>query len=150
VPLAIETSRLLFGVDREAGDPLSFAFSFADEHLGTDLAAEFKRDDTWSALIEESPAFVLAHGARSKRSSERKANIHPIAIIAASKPSLWTVAAASSAVIGRTSLNARDSGLAAAASLAVLTIARQVPAHLLSRKDVAHGSPNEPHKKRDN
>jgi hypothetical protein len=64
VPLAIETSRLLFGVDREAGDPLSFAFSFADEHLGTDLAAEFKRDDTWSALIEESPAFVLAHGAR--------------------------------------------------------------------------------------
>ncbi len=46
------------------GDALSFAFSFADEHLGTDLAAEFKRDDTWSALIEESPAFILAHGAR--------------------------------------------------------------------------------------
>jgi hypothetical protein len=43
---------------------LSFAFSFAVEHLGTDLAADFKRDDTWRALTEELSEFVRAHGAR--------------------------------------------------------------------------------------
>jgi hypothetical protein len=46
------------------GNALSFAFSFAVEHLGTDLAADFKRDDTWRALTEELSEFVRAHGAR--------------------------------------------------------------------------------------
>jgi hypothetical protein len=46
------------------GNALSFAFSFAVEHLGTDLAADFKRDDTWRMLIEELYDFVRAHGAR--------------------------------------------------------------------------------------
>jgi hypothetical protein len=46
------------------GNALSFAFSFAVEHLGTDIAANFKRDDTWRVLIEELDDFVRAHGAR--------------------------------------------------------------------------------------
>ena len=46
------------------GNALSFAFSFAVEQLGTDLAADFKRDDTWRALIDELNDFVRAHGAR--------------------------------------------------------------------------------------
>lgn len=46
------------------GKALSFAFSFAAEHLGTDLAADFKHDDTWRSLIEELYDFVRAHGAR--------------------------------------------------------------------------------------
>jgi hypothetical protein len=46
------------------GNALSFAFSFALEHLGTDRAADFKRDDTWRAFIEELYDFVRAHGAR--------------------------------------------------------------------------------------
>lgn len=54
--------------EREAkiiiGNALSFAFSFAKEHLGTDLAAEFKRDDTWRLLIDELYDFVRVHGGR--------------------------------------------------------------------------------------
>jgi hypothetical protein len=46
------------------GNALSFAFSFAQEHLRTDLAADFKRDDTWRMLIEELYDFVRAHGRR--------------------------------------------------------------------------------------
>lgn len=46
------------------GNALSFALSFASEHLGTDLAADFKRDDTWNSLIEELYEFARAHGAR--------------------------------------------------------------------------------------
>ena len=46
------------------GNALSFAFSFAIEQLGTDLAADFKRDDTWRSLIDELSAFARAHGAR--------------------------------------------------------------------------------------
>jgi hypothetical protein len=46
------------------GNALSFAFSFAVEQLGTDLAADFKRDDTWRVLIDESYDFARAHGAR--------------------------------------------------------------------------------------
>lgn len=46
------------------GNALSFAFSFAVEQLGTDLAADFKEDDTWRSLIEELSDFARAHGAR--------------------------------------------------------------------------------------
>lgn len=46
------------------GNALSFAFSFAADHLGTDLAADFKRDDTWRLLIDELYDFARAHGAR--------------------------------------------------------------------------------------
>jgi hypothetical protein len=46
------------------GNALSFAFSFAAEHLGADLSEDFKRDDTWQLLIQELYAFVRAHGAR--------------------------------------------------------------------------------------
>ena len=46
------------------GNALSFAFSFAAEQLSTDLSADFKRDDTWSMLIQELYAFARAHGAR--------------------------------------------------------------------------------------
>jgi len=46
------------------GNALSFAFSFAVEQLSTDLAADFKQDDTWRLLIEELYDFVRAHGAR--------------------------------------------------------------------------------------
>ncbi|MCE9663908.1 hypothetical protein LY622_10675 [Halomonas sp. M5N1S17] len=50
------------------GNALSFAFSFADQELGIDLAAEFKRDDTWRALLQELTDFVRAYG---KRIAER-------------------------------------------------------------------------------
>lgn len=46
------------------GNALSFAFSFAAEQLGIDLAADFKQDDTWRSLIEELYDFVRVHGAR--------------------------------------------------------------------------------------
>ncbi len=46
------------------GNALSFAFSFAHDHLGTDLAVAFKKDDTWRLLVEELYHFALAHGAR--------------------------------------------------------------------------------------
>lgn len=46
------------------GNALSFAFSFADEQLGIDLAADFKQDDTWRSLIDELYDFVRVHGAR--------------------------------------------------------------------------------------
>lgn len=50
------------------GNALSFAFSFAEKELGIDLAAEFKRDDTWRVLLQELTDFVRAHG---KRIAER-------------------------------------------------------------------------------
>lgn len=46
------------------GNALSFAFSFAIEQLGTDLEADFKQDDTWRLLIEESYDFARVHGGR--------------------------------------------------------------------------------------
>lgn len=46
------------------GNALDFAFSFASEHLGIDLIADFKQDDTWRSLIEELHDFVRAHGVR--------------------------------------------------------------------------------------
>lgn len=46
------------------GNALSFAFSFAADQLDTDLAADFKQDDTWRSLIEEMYDFDRAHGAR--------------------------------------------------------------------------------------
>ena len=54
------------------GNALSFAFFFAVEHLGTDLAAEFKRDDTWRVLIEELSEFARAHGTRIEGHLRRK------------------------------------------------------------------------------
>lgn len=41
------------------GTALSFAFVFADRELHTDLAAEFKRHDTWRDLIDELASFHL-------------------------------------------------------------------------------------------
>jgi hypothetical protein len=46
------------------GNSLSFAISFATDHLGTDLAADFKQDDTWRLFIDGLNEFVRAHGAR--------------------------------------------------------------------------------------
>jgi len=46
------------------GNALSFAISFAQDELETDLAAGFKRDDTWQALMDELNEFVRAHGKR--------------------------------------------------------------------------------------
>ena len=46
------------------GNALSFAFSFAIDYLDTDLAADFKQDDTWRSLIDELYEFVSAHAAR--------------------------------------------------------------------------------------
>jgi hypothetical protein len=58
------------------GNALSFAFSFATEHLGTDLSADFKQDDTWRSLIEELSDFVRAHGARIEAKLRAKGE-HP-------------------------------------------------------------------------
>jgi hypothetical protein len=46
------------------GNALSFALSFAAEHLSTDLAADFKSDDTWRLLLNELYDFARAHGRR--------------------------------------------------------------------------------------
>jgi hypothetical protein len=46
------------------GNALSFAISFAQEELETDLSSEFKRDDTWRSLMDELYEFVRAHGQR--------------------------------------------------------------------------------------
>lgn len=46
------------------GNALSFAISFAEDELKTDLAADFKRDDTWRSLMDELYEFVRAHGKR--------------------------------------------------------------------------------------
>jgi len=46
------------------GNALSFAFSFAKDHLGVDLAQEFRRDDTWRMLLDELYEFSRAHGTR--------------------------------------------------------------------------------------
>lgn len=43
------------------GTALSFAFSFASEHLNLDLAAEFKEDDTWRQLLWELWDFMRVH-----------------------------------------------------------------------------------------
>lgn len=46
------------------GNALSFAFSFAEKHLGMDLAQDFQQDDTWGLLIDELYEFARAHGVR--------------------------------------------------------------------------------------
>ncbi len=58
------------------GNALSFAFSFAAEHLGIDLATDFKQDDTWRLLIDELYDFVRAHGARIEAKLREKGE-HP-------------------------------------------------------------------------
>ena len=54
------------------GNALSFALSFADEHLDADLAAEFKKDDTWHMLIGELYDFARAHAARIEKKLREK------------------------------------------------------------------------------
>ena len=46
------------------GNALSFAFSFAKDELGVELAKDFRRDDTWRMLLDELYEFSRAHGAR--------------------------------------------------------------------------------------
>jgi hypothetical protein len=59
------------------GNALSFAFSFASEGLKTDLAEEFKEDDTWRSLVEELHEFVRAHGERLEAKLRDKGGYHP-------------------------------------------------------------------------
>ncbi len=54
------------------GNALSFAFSFSMEQLGTDFAADFKKDDTWQMLIDDLYEFVHAHGARMETKLREK------------------------------------------------------------------------------
>jgi hypothetical protein len=54
------------------GNALSFAMSFALDHLGIDLTADFKKDDTWRMLVEELYTFASAHGARIQAKLEAK------------------------------------------------------------------------------
>ena len=71
------------------GNALSFAFSFATEHLGTDLSADFKQDDTWRSLIEELSDFVRAHGARIEANLRAKGE-HPSYCDACEQPTVPT------------------------------------------------------------
>lgn len=52
------------------GSALSFCLAFAHEHLGRDLAYEFKRDDTWQMLIGELTEFSQNHGIRIRKKME--------------------------------------------------------------------------------
>lgn len=52
------------------GSALSFCLTFAHEHLGRDLAYEFKRDDTWQQLIGELTEFSRSHGVRVREKLE--------------------------------------------------------------------------------
>lgn len=65
--------------EREAkvivGNALSFAFSFAAEHLGADLSKDFKRDDTWRVLLDELDTFATAHGARIEAKLAQKGQV---------------------------------------------------------------------------
>ena len=54
------------------GSALGFAFSFAFDELGIDLAADFKKDDTWNGLIDELHEFVQAYGARFEAKLKEK------------------------------------------------------------------------------
>jgi hypothetical protein len=62
--------------EREAkiiiGNAISFALTFAAEHLGTNLERDFKRDDTWRALLLELYEFTRAHGKRIAARYERE------------------------------------------------------------------------------
>lgn len=57
--------------EREArliiGNALSFAFSFAQEHLEIDLSEDFRSDDTWRVLIDDLREFADAHGRRIEK-----------------------------------------------------------------------------------
>lgn len=46
------------------GNALSFALGFAEEHLGIDLSADYRKDDTWRMLIEQAQEFAQAHSTR--------------------------------------------------------------------------------------
>jgi hypothetical protein len=46
------------------GNELSFALTFAREHLGTNLERDFKQDDTWRELLRQLNEFTRAHGRR--------------------------------------------------------------------------------------
>ena len=54
--------------EREArvivGNALSFAFSFAQDHLGADLSATFRSHDTWPVLVDDLHEFAEMHGRR--------------------------------------------------------------------------------------
>ena len=52
------------------GSALSFCLGFAHEHLGSDLAYGFKRDDTWEQLIAELTEFSRSHGVRIRQKME--------------------------------------------------------------------------------
>lgn len=52
------------------GSALSFCLAFAQEHLGRDLAYEFKRDDTWQMLIGELTEFSQNHAVRIRKKME--------------------------------------------------------------------------------
>jgi hypothetical protein len=54
------------------GNALSFAFSFAKEHLEVDLSADFKDDDTWNVLVEDLSEFARAHGQRIEAELRKK------------------------------------------------------------------------------
>ena len=62
--------------EREAkvivGTALSFAFSFANEHLNVDLAKPFKEDDTLKQLLSELWEFAHAHGERLEAQLSRQ------------------------------------------------------------------------------
>jgi hypothetical protein len=62
--------------EREAktiiGNAISFALTFAAEHLGTNLESDFKRDDTWRELLSELNEFTYAHGKRIAARYERE------------------------------------------------------------------------------
>lgn len=46
------------------GNAISFALSFAKQQLEINFDAEFKRDDTWTMLLQELYEFKRAHGRR--------------------------------------------------------------------------------------
>lgn len=60
------------------GNALSFAFSFATDQLGIDLAAQFREDDTWRDLLDELYEFTISHGKRLESKLDAK-GIHQFA-----------------------------------------------------------------------
>ena len=60
------------------GNAMSFAFGFAHDELGVDIATEFKGDDTWKSLLNELYEFAQAHGSRLERRLQNEGQ-HPVA-----------------------------------------------------------------------
>ena len=48
------------------GNGLSFAFTFAKDELGVELADLFREDDTWKLFLTSLHEFARAHGARQE------------------------------------------------------------------------------------